>query len=204
MNIRVLIDGRLRVELKNAELTKYGLDRSSVGSAGADSGRLIREILDKARSAGFCARGRLLMEVFPRRADGCVIYFTALPATPSRPAPPDDPDVSGDELSALHHAGYILDCPCLEDMISAACRFSLCTDIPLRSSALYCLGGEYSLVFRPLRPCPNVAKLDMLLAGLGEYGALRVCSPAAEAVLSEHGSLIISERAVERLMRYFS
>lgn len=201
MYIRVLGDGRLRVELKSAELSKFGLDRSSVGSASVLSCRLIHEILAHARAAGFPSGGRMLMEVFARRPDGCVIFFTALGAGKTVAGSAEEKGCAQPQASC---PGYILDCPDLEGVIAASERFALSRSAALRSSQLYLTSAGYSLVFCPVKGVLCAEKLEMLLAGLREYGEVRESSSAAVAALAEHGRLIMPLRAVENLLRYFS
>ena len=199
MNIEILNSDKLRVNLSCSDLDKYDLDYLSISTESPGTKRMLRDILLEAGEAsGFSAKNcKLLIEVLPGKADGCILYLTRMPAgkEPARQTRMSRP--------ARGSNGYILACGCIEDIIGAVNCFARYPDIPLRKSSLYNFSGKYLLTFSPLRFGLDIKRLDSLLAALSEYGETGKASPVKEAILSEHGCVINDGRAVENFIRYF-
>ncbi|MFT9078694.1 adaptor protein MecA [Ethanoligenens sp.] len=201
MNIEKLSPDKLRVTLESAELDRYDLDYISINNESPGTKRMLKDILFEAfSSVGFSTKGsRLLIEVLPGKNEGCVLYLTKVETTGEKRAA----DAPARHKVKAAPQSYLLVCRTLEDAINAVGRFSGYPDIPLRRSAMYCVDGQYNLVFSPVRFGLDGMRLNALLAELSEYGKADAATPLREAVMAEHGSTIQKEHAVEQFMRYF-
>ena len=196
MNIQQLSPDKLRVQLEVSDLEKYELDYFSISSQSPGTKRLLKEILSQAQKSGFSAfRCKILIEVLPGKNNGCVLYLTKTPFA------------AGSRVRR-HHTdsickGYILSCSNLDDAIDALGRFKDYSDIPIKSSSLYCFEDMYYLVFLPVALGLDRERLVSLLASLSEYGNAESANSIRVAMLTEHGETILTDRAVESFIRYF-
>ena len=197
MNIEKLSSDKLRVTIGNAELDRYDLDYISISNESPGTRRMLGDILKAAQSSvGFSTKNcRLLVEVVPGRDDGCVLYVTRVAGAEKPPHAAARPAV---------REGYLLFCETLEDAIGAVHRFGGYPDVLLRRSTLYEWKGHYALSFAPVRFGMDDARFSALLLELSEFGRAAAASPVTEAMMAEHGRVIVRERAVEQFMRYFS
>jgi adapter protein MecA 1/2 len=198
MNIQQLGPDRLRIVLDPKDLDKYDLDYYSISKESPGTKRLLKEILSQAQKSGFIAyRCKILIEVLPGKNSGCILYITKAPYGKSAQRPHESHRELTEDIS------YILGCGCLEDIIEAIGRFADYSDLPIKRSSLYTLDDKYYLIFVPVSIGLDHDRLVSLLAALSEYGDSENCTPVHEAVLAEHGNVILKSRAVESFIRYF-
>lgn len=199
MNIEVLSQDKLRVDLSCFDLDKYDLDYLSISTESPGTKRMLKDILYEAgESSGFSTKNcKLLIEVVPGKAEGCILYLTKLPVTATRK--------KRYRQSKNNQAvnSYILTCGSIEDTINAINCFAFYPDIPLRKSSLFNMTNKYTLSFTPVRFGLDDDRLASLLAALSEYGDTDKSSPIKEAMLTEHGQTIHDGRAIEKFLRYF-
>lgn len=197
MNIQQIGPDRLRILLDSKDLDKFNLDYFSISKESPGTKRLLKEILSQAQKSGFYAnRCKILIEVLPGKNSGCILYLTK--------SPYDKTSKCVRRVGGLsQYGGYILTCGCLDDAIDAIGHFADFTDLPIRTSSLYSLEDKYLLVFAPVMLGLNRERLVALLAALSEYGDAEDCTPVREAMLAEHGTVILKSRAVESFIRYF-
>jgi adapter protein MecA 1/2 len=196
MNIKQLSPDKLRVLLDLSDLEKYDLDYFSISSESPGTKRLLKEILYEAQKNGFSTeRCKILIEVLPGKNKGCILYLTKAPYASKQRA-----EHGGKNTSVSY---YLLSCCCLDDAIEALCRFRDYPDIPMRSSSLFCYNGTYYLVFLPVLLGLDRDRLVSLIAALSEYGDTESANAVKIALLTEHGEVILKERAVESFIRYF-
>ena len=211
MNIQQIGPDRLRILLDTKDLDKYDLDYFSISKESPGTKRLLKEILSQAKKSGFDAyRCKILIEVLPGKGSNCILYLTKSPFDKSSAL-----DMASTEKSSFsqhsnkrqsiltQYSGYILSCSCLEDVISAIGHFADYTDLPIKRSSLYNFDDKYCLVFSPVSLGLDRDRLVSLLAALSEYGEAESCTPIREAMLAEHGNVILKVRAVESFIRYF-
>jgi len=200
MNIEIISQDKLKVDLSLNDLDKYDLDYLSISTESPGTKRMLKDIqFEAGEVSGFSTKNcKLLIEVLPGKADGCVLYLTKMPARESRKR---RLRVPGNYNTAA--STYILTCGCVEDVIDAINCFTGYPDIPLKKSSLYNLSEKYLLTFTPVRFGLDSGRLSSLLASLSEYGRTEKSTPVKEAVLAEHGSTIKDGRAVESFIRYF-
>ena len=197
MNIQQLGPDRLRVLLGPDDLDKYNLDYYSISKESPGTKLLLNEILTQARKKGFYTiHSKILIEVLPGKNSGCVLYITKSPAAKSVQFPSDD-------SKPTQYTGYILSCDSLEDTIEAISHFADYPDIPMKRSSLYNFNNQYQLVFLPVLLGLDNNRLVSLLTALSEYGKTENCTKIHEAVLIEHGKIILKARAVDNFLLYF-
>jgi adapter protein MecA 1/2 len=198
MDIQQIGPDRLRILLDPKDLNKYDLDYYSISKENPGTKRMLKEILEEAQKSGFNAyHCKILIEVLPGKANGCILYLTKSPYQKSLPRPRKG------KGGIAEHNSYILSCINLDDAIEAIKHFADYTDLPIKRSALYNLDGKYHLVFAPVLLGLDRDRLVSLLAALSEYGDSQSCTPVHEAMLEEHGSVIVKNRAIESFIRYF-
>lgn len=198
MNIQQIGPDRLRILLEPKDLDKYELDYYSINKESPGTKRLLKEILSQAQKSGFnTSRCKILIEVFPGKNSGCILYLTKSPFG----KPLQRPRENHGSLTQCNV--YILSCGCLEDAIEAIGHFANYPDLPTKRSSLYSFEGEYYLVFVPVNLGLDRDRLVSLLAALSEYGSAQNCTPVREAMLAEHGNIILKSRAIESFIRYF-
>lgn len=214
MNIQQIGPDRLRILLDTRDLDKYDLDYFSISKESPGTKRLLKEILFQAKKSGFDAyRCKILIEVMPGKSSGCILYLTkspfekqasALKRSEKLPTAQSSLQMPASKQKLLTpYSGYILSCGCLEDIIDAIGHFADYADLPIRRSALYSLKEQYFLVFNPVTLALDRDRLVSLIAALSEYGDTESCTPVREAMLAEHGTVILKNRAVESFIRYF-
>lgn len=196
MNIQKVGPDRLRIQLDPRDLDKYNLDYYSISKESPGTKRLLKEILSEAQKNGFSTQQcKLLLEVLPGKNSGCIIYITKSHCEPVK-------SYMNTKISNKNN-GYILSCGNLEDMISAIGHFSYYPDLPMQASALYLLDSKYYLTFLPVALELDRDRFASLLTALSEYGTTENCSDVREAMLKEHGTVILKNRAIENFIRYF-
>lgn len=196
MNIQKVGPDRLRIQLDPKDLDKYDLDYYSISKESPGTRRLLKEILSEAQKNGFSTqRCKLLLEVLPGKNSGCVIYITKSHC--------EAMEQHINSNSFRRKGSYVFSCESLEDAISAIGHFADFPDLPIQSSALYCFNNKYYLIFSPVILGLDRDRLAALLAALSEYGSAENCSSVYEAMLEEHGTVIIKTRAIENFIRYF-
>jgi adapter protein MecA 1/2 len=199
MNIQQIGPDRLRIQLDLKDLDKYDLDYYSISKESQGTKRLLKEILSEAQKSGFSTyRCKILIEVLPGKNNGCILYITK-----SHFAKSSQHSQIIQNQSVTQCGGYILTCGCLEDAIEAIEHFACYPDLPIKRSSLYNFEGKYHLVFVPVSLGLDRNRLVSLLAALSEYGDTENSTPVSEAMLAEHGDIIIKSHAVESFIRYF-
>lgn len=196
MNIQKVGRDRLRIQLDPQDLDRYDLDYYSISKESPGTKRLLKEILSEAERSGFNTQScKLLLEVLPGKNNGCVIYITKSRCSTER-------KMLNNEKPTPKNS-YVFSCGDLEDSICAIGHFADFPDIPIQSSALYCFDKKYYLIFIPVPVGLNRDRFAALLAALSEYGNAESCSAIREAMLNEHGTVILKTRAIENFIRYF-
>lgn len=185
MTFRIAGD-RLKIALtaQDVELLGLNLKRQDAASLRQLKRALLRLLLDSGCAPGLFADARLIrMEVRPDEEGGCTVCCRA----DDRPA---DAAAGDPMIYAFDDA---------EDMIEAAVRLFSLHGHRICQSALYPGDPGYRLVVYPLDgPRGRVAAL------LSEYGRRLPGGALAAAVLEEHFSPILPERAVDTLCYHFS
>ncbi|HEX2937467.1 MAG TPA: adaptor protein MecA [Ruminiclostridium sp.] len=196
MNIQKIGPDRLRIQLDPKDLDKYDLDYYSISKESPGTQRLLKEILSEAQRDGFSTqRCKLLLEVLPGKNSGCIIYITKSQC--------EAVEKHINAKNPKKHSGYVFSCDNLEDAINAIGHFADFPDLPIQNSALYCFNEKYYLVFLPVSIGLDRDRLAALLAALSEYGSAESCTAIYEAMLEEHGTIILKTRAIENFIRYF-
>lgn len=200
MNIQQIGPNRLRILLDVNDLDKFDLDYLSINTDSHNTMVLLRTILLKAKKDGFCTNHcKILVEVLPDNNSGCILYITKSVIKKSE----IQLKLKGKKSSG-ENDGYILTFDCLDDAIGAISNFSHYPDLPLKQSRLYKLSDKWYLVFDPVNFGLDRNRLISLLADLSEYGSAESKTPVREALLEEHGEKIVSSRAIESFIRFFS
>ncbi len=138
---------------------------------------LLRKALRKTDFKLDCKR--LYVEMYPSVSGGFIIYFTK---TPYRRRYRQNPN------------GKIMYLLRFSDTNSAIAASKLLKGCPSLKSSLYRYGGSYYLaVSSPLK--------EFSTAVITEFADSALCSDAAYAIVSEYGSTVIDENAIEKLSR---
>lgn len=142
---------------------------------------VLQKLLELAQQkTGFSCpdHGKLLIELFPVAEGGCTVIFTV---------------ISTEEMECI-----VFSFSQLETMIQAAVKAveqGYCPHPDGCCCSLYRLSSEYRIVCRPLRALSPCAPI------LAEYGRNAGTGELAQAFTAEHGRLLLSPNALQRLAK---
>lgn len=188
MNMMLLTQDRLKISLNSQDLKEFSLQCGQIDIEDQQTRKSLIALLEQAKNeAGFRPRGaKLYVEMLPSAEDGCIIYITAMSKEKlaAKPQSPLEPVVFRfDDVEHLcNGAGLLYE------------RYGH----RIYKSLLYRLGREYRLILYSLDYSDQLS-----VYFLSEYAKDRGRGNVLAEFVKEHGSLLISQDAVDVLAEHF-
>ena len=188
VKIELCEEGRLKITLQKEDMSRMEMSYEELDYSNMQTRKMIWEILDEAnRKTGFdTSGGKLLIEAVPLSDGGCILYFTVL----SQSAQPESRRTRLKRLSGP----YLYRFQGTEAMLSAIENLWKAKGKAILASDLYRLDRDYYLVlYTDQKNCEEFSPV------LSEYGRAAGSGNSTAAYVAEHGEVIASENAVQRI-----
>lgn len=178
MNIESDFPGKLRVSLSNIDMKELDLTYEQIDYDDPHTRSILQNLLKMSgENDRFKGAGKLLIEVFPTKENGCTVVYTAVE--------PKSPGRSRLRLrQAEQTCAYLYEFHDLNELISAAKHVKK----SVKASSMFWLDDKYSLLF--YNPSENVKMI------MSEYAAGHSNSVADIWYIEEHGKCLIKCGAV--------
>ncbi|WDL97119.1 adaptor protein MecA [Alicyclobacillus sp. ALC3] len=194
MHVERLAKDKVRIFISYDDLEERGIDRDEIWLNGKKVQELFWDMMETAYAeVGFEIAGPIAVEAFTMPSEGVVVIVTRVPSLPGHDKSDDDEEVDV-ELSDEMFSSFVFRFADFEDVIRAAHAlydYDLATALYKYSDAYHLFVDEESV---------REDEYDSIWSILHEYGEY---SEVTTAVLEEYGTVILDNKAVERLVAQF-
>ena len=190
---------KIKVMLAKEDMQRFSLDSMNIDYENVETRRAFRKILDEVKQqTGFdIAFEQVLVQVYPSRDGGCELFVSKLPNTGKESQPYSH---ATREITMLSLRQVVYAFSALEHLLRAVLEIKKRKHST--ASSLYKVeGGEWLLLLEE-RVLSGTKRHAGELSFLEEFAVKKIGSLRL-AYIKEHAKCIISERAVETLVKAF-